>query len=215
MAHFSTSKMSLPSMCLLLWMQKCLGQTAPSGSLSLSQLSQWQPSSRWPKVSQTSGTVASQSDSLSQSSTALNKFSTLASAASPGHFISMQEESGRYSGLSSWSQSTTSQYNSGFHQSAQTSNVSSFLPAPDPSPVQAPALDYAPVPALESAFQCLLHVIEIIQFSSHSQERRSQSQRIQSFSHGQECHSQSQSFSHGQECHSQSQSFSHGRECHS
>ncbi len=122
-------------------------QTAPSGSLSLSQLSQCQPSSRWPKGSQTSGTVASQSESLSQGSTALNKFSTLASAENPGHFISRQEGSGRHSGLSRRSQSTTSQYNSGFHQSAPTSNVSSFIPAPDPSPVQALALEYAPVPA--------------------------------------------------------------------
>uniref|UniRef100_A0A673GDA3 Signaling mucin MSB2-like n=2 Tax=Sinocyclocheilus rhinocerous TaxID=307959 RepID=A0A673GDA3_9TELE len=84
---------------------------APSGpSLSRSQPSQWQPSSKWSQGFQTSGTVTSQSSSPSQGSKAPSKFSTRTSAAGPGQFVSTQEGSGRYSGLSSLSQSTSTLY---------------------------------------------------------------------------------------------------------
>ncbi|XP_016313580.1 mucin-19-like [Sinocyclocheilus anshuiensis] len=84
-------------------------QAAPSGpSLSQSQPSRWQTSSRWSQGFQTSGTVASQSSSKAPSS-----FSTLPSAAGPGHFASKQEGSGKYSGFSSLSQGTSSQYSPG------------------------------------------------------------------------------------------------------
>uniref|UniRef100_A0A673LIN9 Zgc:111868 n=1 Tax=Sinocyclocheilus rhinocerous TaxID=307959 RepID=A0A673LIN9_9TELE len=87
---------------------------APSGpSLSLSQPSQWQPSSKWSQGFQTSGAVASQSNSPSQGSKAPSKFSTLTSAASPSQFASKQEGSGRYSGLSSRSQSASTLYSPG------------------------------------------------------------------------------------------------------
>ncbi|XP_051770881.1 platelet binding protein GspB [Ctenopharyngodon idella] len=88
-------------------------QAAPSG-YSMSQPSQWQPStSRLSQGFQASGTVASQSSSLSQGSKAPSRFSTLTSAASPGQFASTQQGSGRYSGLSSQSQSASSQYRPG------------------------------------------------------------------------------------------------------
>ncbi|KAK7122299.1 hypothetical protein R3I94_019426 [Phoxinus phoxinus] len=84
---------------------------APSGSSSLSQPSQWQPStSRWSQGFQASGTVASQSSSPSQGSKSTSRFSTLPSAASPGKLFITQDGSGRYSGLSSQSQSASSQY---------------------------------------------------------------------------------------------------------
>ncbi|CAM4711808.1 unnamed protein product [Leuciscus chuanchicus] len=95
---------------------------APSGSLSLSQPSQWQPStSMWSqgfqasgKVAsqgfQTSGTATSQSSSPSQGSKFPSRFSTLTSAASPDQSISTQDGSGSYSGLFSQSQSASSQY---------------------------------------------------------------------------------------------------------
>ncbi|XP_016295233.1 A-agglutinin anchorage subunit [Sinocyclocheilus anshuiensis] len=92
---------------------KVYSQAAASGPLSPSQPSQWQTSSKWLQGFQTSGTVALQSGSPSQGSKAPSKFSTLTSAASPGQFVSTQEGSGRYSGLSSLSQSTSSQYSSG------------------------------------------------------------------------------------------------------
>ncbi|XP_016415113.1 signaling mucin MSB2-like isoform X2 [Sinocyclocheilus rhinocerous] len=80
-------------------------QAAPSRpSLSRSQPSQWQTSSRWSQGFQTSGTVASQNSSKAPSS-----FSTLTSAAGPGHFASKQG-SGIYSGFSSLSQGTSSPY---------------------------------------------------------------------------------------------------------
>ncbi|KAK9965896.1 hypothetical protein ABG768_004961 [Culter alburnus] len=86
----------------------------PSGSsLSLSQPSQLKPStSRWPQGFQASGTVVSQSSSLFQDSKAPSRISVLAPAASPGQFASTQG-SGRYSGLSSQSQSASSQYRLG------------------------------------------------------------------------------------------------------
>uniref|UniRef100_A0A673LNI4 Uncharacterized protein n=1 Tax=Sinocyclocheilus rhinocerous TaxID=307959 RepID=A0A673LNI4_9TELE len=87
---------------------------APSGpSLSRSQPSQWQPSSKWSQGFQTSGTVTSQSSSPSQGSKAPSKFSTLTSAASPTQFASEQEGSGVDSGLSSWSQSASTPYSHG------------------------------------------------------------------------------------------------------
>ncbi|XDV44122.1 hypothetical protein PO909_012457, partial [Leuciscus waleckii] len=87
---------------------------APSGSLSLSQPSQWQPStSTWSQGFQASGTVASQSSSPSQGSKFPSRFSTLTSAASPDQSFSTQDGSGRYSGLSSQSQSASVQYNPG------------------------------------------------------------------------------------------------------
>ncbi len=111
MAHLCGCK--VPLACMPLWMQKCTVQAAPSGpSLSPSQSSQWQPS-RWSKGFQTSGTVASQISFPSQGSKAPSKFSTLTSAASPGHFASTQEGSGKYSGLFSLSQGTSSQYSPG------------------------------------------------------------------------------------------------------
>ncbi|XP_067225588.1 platelet binding protein GspB [Chanodichthys erythropterus] len=87
---------------------------APSGSyLSLSQPSQLKPStSRWPQGFQASGTIVSQSSSLFQDSKAPSRISVLAPAASPGQFASTQG-SGRYSGLSSQSQSASSQYRLG------------------------------------------------------------------------------------------------------
>ncbi|XP_067286106.1 uncharacterized protein zgc:111868 isoform X2 [Pseudorasbora parva] len=92
-------------------------QAVPSGSSSLNQTSQWQPSiSRWSQGFQTSGTVASQGSSKSPS-----RFS----ASSPGHFSSPQAGSGRYSGLFSQSQSASSQYNHG--SPAYTKRVSSLL----------------------------------------------------------------------------------------
>ncbi|CAM4711813.1 unnamed protein product [Leuciscus chuanchicus] len=90
-------------------------QAAPSGfSLPTSQPSQWQPStSRWSQGFQASGTVASQSSSPSQGSKFPSRFSTLTSAASPDQSFSTQDGSGRYSGLSSQSQSASVQYNPG------------------------------------------------------------------------------------------------------
>ncbi|XP_016091473.1 hornerin-like isoform X1 [Sinocyclocheilus grahami] len=86
-------------------------QAAPSGpSLSPSQPSQWQTSSRWSQAFQTSGTGASRSSSRSK---APSRFSTLTSAAGPGHFASKQDGSGKYSGFSSLSQGTSSQYSPG------------------------------------------------------------------------------------------------------
>ncbi|XP_016123414.1 cell wall protein AWA1-like isoform X2 [Sinocyclocheilus grahami] len=92
---------------------KVYSLAAPSGPLSPSQPSQWQTSSKWLQGFQTSGTVALQSGAPSQGFKAPSKLSTLTSAASPGQFVSRQEGSGRYSGLSSLSQSTSSQYSSG------------------------------------------------------------------------------------------------------
>ncbi|XP_077056345.1 uncharacterized protein LOC143709659 isoform X2 [Siphateles boraxobius] len=83
---------------------------APSGSSSLSQPSQWQPSTRWSQGFQASGTVASQSSSPSQGSKSTSRFSTLTPAASPGKLFFTQDGSGRYSGLFSQSQSASSQY---------------------------------------------------------------------------------------------------------
>ncbi|XP_056114035.1 uncharacterized protein zgc:111868 [Rhinichthys klamathensis goyatoka] len=90
-------------------------QADPSGfSLSTSQTSQLKPStSRWSQGFQASGTVASQSGSLSQGSKSPSRFSTLTSATSPGNFFSTQDGSGRYSSLSSQSQSASSRYNPG------------------------------------------------------------------------------------------------------
>ncbi|XP_048027037.1 mucin-12-like [Megalobrama amblycephala] len=87
----------------------------PSGSsLSLSQPSKLKPStSRWPQGFQASGTTVSQSSSLFQDSKAPSRISVLTPAASPGQFASTQEGSGRYSGLSSQSQSASSQYRPG------------------------------------------------------------------------------------------------------
>ncbi|KAL0179042.1 hypothetical protein M9458_024484, partial [Cirrhinus mrigala] len=94
---------------------KVYSQAAPSGpSLSPSQPSLWQTSSRWSQGFQTSGTVASQSSPLSQGSKVTSRFPTLSVAPSPAQFASAQEGSGRYSGLSSLSQGTSSQYGSGF-----------------------------------------------------------------------------------------------------
>ncbi len=90
-------------------------QTAPSGSLS-----QWQPSSRWSQGFQNSDTVASQLSSPSQGSKEPNKFSTLSSAASPGHF------SDKYSGLLSLSRGTSSQYSPGSSGSAKRGSSLEF-----------------------------------------------------------------------------------------
>ncbi len=101
-------------------------QTAPSGSLSLSQPSQWQPSSSWSQGFQNSDTVASQLSSPSQGSKGPNKFSTLSSAASPGHFSSTQEGSDKYSGLFSLSRGTSSQYSPGSSGSAKRGSSLEF-----------------------------------------------------------------------------------------
>ncbi len=100
-------------------------QTAPSGSLSLSQPSQWQPSSRWSQGFQNSDTVASQLSSPSQGSKGPNKFSTLSSAASPGHFSSTQG-SDKNSGLFSLSRGTSSQYSPGSSGSAKRGSSLEF-----------------------------------------------------------------------------------------
>ncbi len=86
-------------------------QSAPSRSLSLSQPSQWQPSSRWSQGFQTSGTVASQSSSPFQGSKGPSRFST--SAVRPGQLSSTKKESGRYGGLFGLSQSASTRYSSG------------------------------------------------------------------------------------------------------
>ncbi|KAG1955270.1 mucin-19 [Pimephales promelas] len=69
---------------------KVYSQAAPSViSLSMNKPSQWQPStSRWSQGFQASGTVASQSGSLSHGSKSPSRFSTLTSAASPGQSFS-------------------------------------------------------------------------------------------------------------------------------
>ncbi|CAM4711838.1 unnamed protein product [Leuciscus chuanchicus] len=88
----------------------------------MSQPSQLKPStSRWSQGFQASGTVASQGfqtsgtatsqvNSPSQGSKSTRRLSTLTSAASPGQSFSTQDGSGRYSGLFSRSQSTSSQH---------------------------------------------------------------------------------------------------------
>ncbi len=85
-------------------------QSAPSRSLSLSQPSQWQPSSRWSQGFQTSGTVASRSSSPFQGSKDPSRFST--SAVRPGQLSSTKKESGRYGGLFGLSQSASTPYSS-------------------------------------------------------------------------------------------------------
>uniref|UniRef100_A0A671KV33 Uncharacterized protein n=1 Tax=Sinocyclocheilus anshuiensis TaxID=1608454 RepID=A0A671KV33_9TELE len=112
-------------------------QAAPSGpSLSQSQPSRWQTSSRWSQGFQTSGTVASQSSSKAPRSGKYSGFSSLSQGTSSQYSPGPSAYAKHGSSLDVSSQSTSDPNSSGLYASSSQSMAGTPLAGSSPVPVQ-------------------------------------------------------------------------------